>query len=291
MANNDSGEHITWRDMVAHTADIVGDRTTAKWLCEHASGCDADEFRDILDELVSQRSGLHLDDMVRRYLGGEPLQYVMGRWAFRHLDVMVDQRVLIPRPETEQIVDIVCEYLAERKAPYVIADLGTGSGAIGLSLLQELPLESATVYLTDVSVDAIDVARANAAGIGRPAAGARLCVGEWFVALPHDIAGTLDVVVSNPPYIAVGDAEVETSVNEWEPHTALFAGDDGLNDIRTIVRDAPQWLRLNGLLVVEMGYTQAAAVSQLFADAGFVNVQVHKDMAGHDRFVSGIRNS
>lgn len=291
MANNDSGEHITWRDMVAHTTEIVGDRTTAKWLCEHASGCDADEFRDILDEFVSQRSGLHLDDMVRRYLSGEPLQYVMGRWAFRHLDLLVDQRVLIPRPETEQIVDIVREYLADRTPPFVIADLGTGSGAIGLSLLQELPLESATVYMTDTSADALDVARANAAGIGRPAAGARLCVGKWFAALPHDIAGTLDVVVSNPPYIAVGDADVETSVNNWEPHTALFAGTDGLNDIRTIVRDAPQWLRPHGLLVVEMGYTQARAVSQLFIDAGFTNVRVHTDMAGHDRFVSGMKNN
>ena len=291
MANNDSGEHITWRDMLAHTADIVGDRTTAKWLCEHASGCDADEFRDILDEFVSQRSGLHLDDMVRRYLSGEPLQYVMGRWAFRHLDLLVDQRVLIPRPETEQIVDIVREYLADRTPPFVVADLGTGSGAIGLSLLQELSLESATVYMTDVSADALDVARANAAGIGRPAAHARLCVGEWFHALPTDIAGTLDVVVSNPPYIAVGDADVETSVNNWEPHTALYAGDDGLTDIRTIVRDAPRWLRPRGLLVVEMGYTQATAVSQLFTEAGFENVQVHTDMAGHDRFVSGMMNN
>ena len=288
MANNDASEYITWREMLVHTADILGDRTTAKWLCEHASGCDADEFREILDDLVSQRCGLHLDDMVRRYMGGEPLQYVMGRWAFRHLDLLVDQRVLIPRPETELIVDVVLQHLATQRAPHVVVDLGTGSGAIGLSLLHELPPDSATVYMTDASTDAIDVARANATGVGRRASGARFSVGEWFAALPHDIQGTVDVVVSNPPYIAVGDTDVEVSVNEWEPHSALFAGADGLDDIRTIVRDAPQWLRAGGALVVEMGYTQADAVSQLFAEAGFTDVVVHRDAAGLNRFVSGI---
>lgn len=288
MANNELSEHISWRDMVVRTADIVGDRTTAKWLCEQASGCDADEFREILDELVSQRCGLHLDDMMRRYLGGEPLQYVMGRWQFRHIDLMVDQRVLIPRPETELIVDIARQYLADKQQPFVIVDLGTGSGAIGLSLLHELPLDAATVYMTDSSLDAIDVARANATGLGRHAAGARFAVGEWWDALPQDLAGAVDVVVSNPPYIAVGDAEVEQSVNAWEPHGALFAGDDGLNDIRIIVHDAPKWLHPGGMLVLEMGYTQATVVKQLFTDAGFMNVQVHKDLAGLDRFVSGI---
>lgn len=288
MANNEPSEHITWRDMLARTTDIVGDRITAKWLCEHASGCDADEFREILDELVSQRCGLHLDDMMRRFLGGEPLQYVMGRWQFRHIDLMVDRRVLIPRPETELIVDIARQHLVQLRPPFVIVDLGTGSGAIGLSLLHELPLDSTTVYMTDASSDAIDVVRANATGIGRRATGARFAVGEWWAALPEEIAGTVDVVVSNPPYIAEDDPEVEQSVNAWEPHDALFAGDDGLDDIRVIVRDAPQWLRPGGMLVVEMGYTQADGVAQLFTNAGFENVQVHTDLAGLNRFVSGI---
>ena len=302
MSETDHDQHITWRNLLAHTADILGDRVVAKWLCEHASGCDADEFSHILDEYVSQRSGVQLDAMVRRYAAGEPVQYVMGRWAFRHLDLMIDQRVLIPRPETELIVDIVHEYLnhsradvlvataTQRTSQVAIADLGTGSGAIGLSLLQELPSGAATVWMTDASADAIDVARANSAGLGGKAAGAQFAVGEWFDALPHDLMGTFDVVVSNPPYIAINDSEVERSVNEWEPHSALFAGDDGLSDIRTIVREAPTWLVPSGLLVVEMGYTQADAVSRLFTDAGFSNVSVHNDLAGHHRFVSGIAN-
>lgn len=274
---------------MANTAETLGDTAVARWLCEHASGLDAEEFTAELDELVNARSGIHLDSMIHRVLDGEPVQYVMGRWAFRYLDLMVDQRVLIPRPETELVVEIVLRHVGASKGPFTMADLGTGSGAIGLSLLHELPLQSATVWMTDASADAIDVARANAAGIGRPAVGARFEVGSWWDALPSDVAGSLDVVVSNPPYIAHGDAEVEASVNEWEPHSALFAGDDGLDDIRVITSGAAQWLRSGGLLVVEMGYTQAAQVSEMFSRSGLVDVTVHQDLAGHDRFVSGIK--
>jgi release factor glutamine methyltransferase len=287
MSNPDG--HITWRELMASTADVLGDAPIAKWLCEHASGLDADEFVAELDELVNARSGIHLDAMIRRVLDGEPVQYVMGRWAFRYLDLMVDQRVLIPRPETELMVDIALRHVGASKGPFKMADLGTGSGAVGLSLLHELPLNSAIVWMTDMSTDAIDVARANAAGIGRPATGARFEVGSWWDALPSDIVGLCDVVVSNPPYIAHGDAEVDTSVNQWEPHSALFSGDDGLDDIRVIASGAPQWLRPGGLLVVEMGYTQGLQVSEMFSGAGLENVIVHKDLAGHDRFVSGIK--
>jgi release factor glutamine methyltransferase len=287
MSNPDG--HITWRELMANTAEVVNDAPMARWLCEHASGLEAEEFIAELDELVNARSGIHLDSMIRRVLDGEPVQYVMGRWAFRYLDLMVDQRVLIPRPETELMVDVVLRHVGASKGPFMMADLGTGSGAVGLSLLHELPLNSATVWMTDISTDAIDVARANAAGIGRPAAGARFEVGSWWEALPSDVAGLFDVVVSNPPYIARGDGEVESSVNDWEPHSALFSGDDGLDDIRVVTADAPQWLRSGGLLVVEMGYTQAAAVSSLMSAAGFVDVTVHPDLAGHDRFVSGVK--
>lgn len=287
MSNPDG--HITWRELMASTTEVLNDAPMARWLCEHASGLDAEEFVAELDELVNARSGIHLDAMIRRVLDGEPVQYVMGRWAFRYLDLMIDQRVLIPRPETELMVDVVLRHVGASKGPFTMADLGTGSGAVGLSLLHELPLNSATVWMTDISTDAIDVARANAAGIGRPAAGARFEVGSWWDALPSDVAGLFDVVVSNPPYIARGDAEVESSVNEWEPHSALFSGDDGLDDIRVIAADAPQWLRSGGLLVVEMGYTQALAVTSLMSAAGFIDVTVHHDLAGHDRFVSGVK--
>ena len=288
MSGEASAEHITWRAMLQRVEEQVGQRNIARWLCEHASGCDADEFSEVLDELVSERSGQQLHDMLQRFASGEPLQYVMGRWAFRQLDLLVDKRVLIPRPETELIVDIVKNHLGAKRGAITLVDLGTGSGAIGLSLLHELPLGAATVWMTDESEDALHVARANAAGIGRPAIGARFAHGHWCDALPADLVGVCDVVVSNPPYIAEGDAEVEASVLQWEPSDALFAGVDGLADIAQIVQTAPKWLAVGGMLVTEMGYTQASAIQQLFNAAGFTHVTVHQDLTGRDRFVSGI---
>jgi release factor glutamine methyltransferase len=276
--------------MVASTADTIGDRVAAKWLCEHASGAEnAADFDAMRNELVSSRAGLHLEAMVRRLLGGEPLQYVMGRWAFRRLDLLVDRRVLIPRADTETLVEVALQSLATRRAtreePAVVADLGTGSGAVGLALLDESPLGSLTVWMTDASQDALDVARANAAGLGRRAGGARFALGSWFEALPVEMRGMFDVIVSNPPYIAVGDAEVEEQVRAWEPHGALFAGDDGLDAVRTIVSGARDWLAPGGVLALEIGHTQARAVSELMRENGFVDVSVCRDAAGRNRVV------
>lgn len=277
--------------MVKRTRAEVGERNVAQWLCEHASGCDTNEFTDILDELVSERSAQHLHSMLARYATGEPLQYVMGRWAFRRLDLLVDSRVLIPRPETELLVEHVMRYALQKIRDVgrgiTIADLGTGSGAVGLSLLHELPFESAEVWMTDVSEDGLHVARANAAGVGRNAVGARFGHGSWYAALSEDLRGSLDVIVSNPPYIATGDPLVGDSVLKWEPHSALFAGTDGLNDLRVIVSGATDWLVPGGLLAVEMGFTQGTEVAQLFTSAGLTNVSVQKDLAGLDRFVTG----
>ena len=290
MTNTDV--HVTWREMLKRTQAEVGERNVAQWLCEHASGCDSGEFTDILDELVSERSAQHLQSMLARYAAGEPLQYVMGRWAFRRLDLLVDSRVLIPRPETELLVEHVTRYALQKIRDLgrgvTIADLGTGSGAVGLSLLHELPFESAEVWMTDVSEDALHVARANAAGVGRNAVGARFGHGHWYAALSEDLRGSLDAIVSNPPYIAAGDPLVGDSVLKWEPHNALFAGADGLSDLRVIVSGATDWLVPGGLLAVEMGFTQGTEVSQLFTSAGFTKVSVHKDLAGLDRFVTGL---
>jgi release factor glutamine methyltransferase len=289
MSKDDS---ITWREMLVSTSEIVGDRTVAKWLCQHAAGVEADEWLDAVDEKVTQRCGLHLDAMVRRYLAGEPLQYVLGRWAFRHLDLMVDQRVLIPRPETEQLVEIVLSFIKSRPdTQHTIVDLGTGTGAIGLSLLHELSLGTAQVWLTDASRDATDVARANLAGIGRAAMYGQVVFGQWYEALPQQLYGTIDVIVSNPPYIAVGDEEVEDKVRDWEPHIALYSNDNGLADIQTIVGSATGWLRPGGVLALEIGYQQAEYVSGLCRDSGLVNVVVHRDAAGHQRFVTAVAMS
>ena len=273
----------TWRELLAETQATLGNQQDARFLCEHAAGLDAAEFTSALDEVVSQRMGRYVQEMVRRRLAGEPLQYVMGRWAFRHLDLLVDARVLIPRPETELVAQVAIEAARAVQRSRVVVDMGTGSGAIGLSLAHELPLAGTTVWLTDVSPDALDVARANLAGIGRNGANVRIAAGDWFAALPAELAGTVDVLVANPPYVAEGDDDVEDVVARHEPHIALFSGNDGLDAIRFIAAGVCNWLRPGGVLVLEIGHQQGAAVREVLAAHGLRDVQIRCDLTGRDR--------
>ncbi len=292
MPNSDT--HRTWRQLLSETTERCGNRATARWLCEHASGADGAEFEEIFDEFATTRCVSHLDAMLDRLDIGEPLQYVMGRWAFRYLDVMVDSRVLIPRPETEMLAGIVIEQartLHEVGREVLVADLGTGSGVIGLAVLSEMPFESCTVWMTDVSQDALHVARANAVGIGRAATHARFAEGNWCDALPQEQKNAFDIIVANPPYIARDDVEVDSSVRLWEPHSALFAGDDGLDDITKIVDQSRSWLRAGGMLAIEMGHQQGAAVQRLFLENDFVDVAIHRDLADRERFTTGFLKS
>ncbi len=273
----------TWRELLAETQATLGNQQDARFLCEHAAGLDAAEFTSALGEVVSQRMGGYVQEMVRRRLAGEPLQYVMGRWAFRHLDLLVDARVLIPRPETELVAQVAIEAARAVQPSRVVVDMGTGSGAIGLSLAHELPLAGTTVWLTDVSPDALDVARANLAGIGRNGANVRIAAGDWFAALPAELAGTVDVLVANPPYVAEGDDDVEDVVARHEPHIALFSGNDGLDAIRFIAAGVCNWLRPGGVLVLEIGHQQGAAVREVLAAHGLRDVQIRCDLTGRDR--------
>jgi len=282
MARDTSGA-VTWRTLLNETIEVLGERPQARWICETACGLDGDEFLAELDEPATERMVAQLDAMVARYRAGEPLAYVMGHWSFRTIELMVDRRVLIPRPETEMVAGRALELARGVADQRRVVDLGTGSGAIGLSLAAELPIMGTEVWLTDYSTDAVDVARANAIGLGRAAANVRVVHGSWFDALPVDVRGEIDVVVSNPPYIADGDAEVAESVLEYEPHTALFAGDDGLDGVRTIARDARDWLRSGGWLVMEIGYQQGDAVKALLEGFGFVDVAIANDLTGRPR--------
>ena len=280
-------ESITWRDVLADAAVRLSDPNEARWLCEHASGLDGAEFVAAFDETPTTAMMASLDRMLSRRLAGEPLQYVMSRWAFRHLDLFVDPRVLIPRPETEVIVDHALAALASTAAPQRVVDLGTGSGAIGLAIAAESHPREVEVWLTDASQDALDVARANVATLGRLGSRVKIAHGSWWNALPTQLAQSIDVAVCNPPYIAPDDPEVSSAVTDWEPHSALFAEDHGLADIRTVIAGANQWLRVGGVLIFEIGYRQAAAVTNDMVAAGFVEVVTHRDLAGRDRFVVG----
>lgn len=275
-----------WSD----TTGRVGDRITARWLCEVATGLDGDELLHSLGDPVTDRMVAHLDRMLERLGSGEPIQYVLGRWGFRRLDLAVDRRVLIPRPETEEVAGLAierCRRRLDETGSVVVADLGTGSGAIGLSVAAELPVDGVTVWLTDASSDALDLARANLAGIGRRAANVRIAGGSWFEALPDGLV--VDVIVSNPPYVAEGSAEIEEIVSGWEPADALFAGPEGLDALRTLVQGAMERLAPGGWLVLEIGHDQGGAVDGLCRSAGYVDVEVRADAAGRDRIVSARR--
>jgi release factor glutamine methyltransferase len=275
---------VTIRELWSQTAEVIGARHEARWLCEVATALDGEEFIVGLDTHATERMVAHLDAMVARYRAGEPLQYVLGRWSFRRLDLAIDRRVLIPRPETELVAEVAIELAREVAAPRLVADLGTGSGAIGLAMADELPLDGTTVWITDRSADALAVASANVTGIGRAARNVRVAGGSWFEALPQD--ERFDVIVSNPPYVAEGSPDLEPSVAEWEPVAALLSGPDGLDAIREIVEAAPKHLKLGGWFVLEIGADQGEAVRELLA-ADFDEIQIRPDLAGRDRIALG----
>ena len=239
-----------------------------------------------LDLPAIPRHLARLDDLVDRRLAGEPLQYVLGRWPFRGLDLMIDRRVLIPRPETEVVAGYALEECNRAAAsqplgePVHVADLGCGSGAIGLAVAAEHP--AARVWCTDVSTDALAVARANLAGLGLPARRVSLVEGSWFSALPACMAGRFDVVVSNPPYVA--DSEpLPPEVADWEPQAALRAGPRGTEDLVHLVEEAPAWLTSDGALVLELSPVSANAVAERARSLGYRVVGVHPDLVGRDR--------
>jgi release factor glutamine methyltransferase len=274
---------VIWRDLLDEATTRLGSKVDARRIVERAGGFEGTEFHAGLDEPVTTRALAFFDSMVERRALGEPLQYVIGAWGFRSLDLYVDRRVLIPRPETEQVVEVALAEMrmlrSEPKRPLVI-DLGTGSGAIALSIAVEVP--TAQVWATDRSADALAVARANLAGIGRAGARVRLEEGSWFEALPKLVQGRVDLVVSNPPYVA--DSEVlPEEVADWEPTGALFSGPTGLESVTEILDAAPAWLARPGVCVIEIAPHQADAAVRLAYDAGFSDVDIRPDLAGRPR--------
>ena len=262
---------VSWAELLEEATAKLG-AGDAHRIVEEVTGAEPGRLHAVLADPATERGVARFDAMVARRLTGEPLQYVLGRWGFRTLDLMVDSRVLIPRPETEVVAGLAIDVLTERgrglDRELLVADLGTGSGAIALSVAVEC---------------AWGVARANLTGIGRAAPRVSLHEGAWFEALPATAEGTLDMIVSNPPYVA-DDEQLPTVVGEWEPQTALRAGPDGLDDLRHIVDHAPAWLAVGGALVLEMAPDQTATGAGWADDAGLA-AAVHEDLAGRPRAV------
>jgi release factor glutamine methyltransferase len=273
---------ISWRRLLAGATDRVG-LADARRIVQAASGREGSEWVLGLDAPAPRRGVAAVDAMVARRAAGEPLQYVLGRWGFRALDLLVDRRVLIPRPETEVVAELAIDELRRLGGgdrPVAAADLGTGSGALALSLAAEVL--TAQVWGTDRSADALAVARANLAGLGRPGSRVRLAAGDWFAALPAELRGHLDLVVSNPPYVGEDEA-LPPEVVDWEPREALVAGPAGDEALLRILAEAPSWLARPGTVVLELAPAQAASVATGATAAGAAEVRVRPDLTGRER--------
>lgn len=287
---------MPWRALLAEaehrlTAAGVGSPAAeARWIVEDASGFEGAELVEGLARPATRRGVARFDAVLGRRLGGEPLQYALGRWSFRRLDLLVDRRVLIPRPETEVVVDHALaelDRLGSDRAGRVAVDLGTGSGAIALSLAVERP--GLEVWAGDVSESALDVARANLAGTGRAGTHVRLVAGSWFDALPDDLAGRIDLVVANPPYVGEGEP-LPDEVAAWEPAGALVAGPTGLEALEVLIEAAPRWLAPGAALVLELAPHQAGPAAGHADRSGLVDVRVEPDLSGRPRVLVARRS-
>ncbi len=284
-------EVVRWRDLLTRvkeslsSAGVEAADIEARWIVEKASGYEGSEFIVGLEKPATVLGATQLKKILARRLGGEPLQYSLGSWGFRNLDLFVDKRVLIPRPETEGLVDVAISLLKKStgNAPKLIADLGTGSGAVGLSIADEC--SDVEVILVDSSEDALQVAAANLAGLGNNARKVRILQSSWFEAFPEELQQSFSLIVSNPPYIANGE-DLPVEVSLWEPHIALYAGVKGTEHIETILTEARRWLKQNGDVAIEMAPNQIDLMSAKAKKIGYSNIEVHNDLSQKPRVMS-----
>ncbi len=268
------------------SAQTLGlDRLDAQLLLLHTLGKSADERAWLLahdTDLLADEQAARYQTLCLRRAQGEPVAYLVGHKEFFGLDLQVDPRVLVPRPDTETLVQWALDVLAisEHTPPHEVLDLGTGSGAIALAICHVCQSGShrARVVAVDASADALQVARSNATRLGLPV---EFMQSHWL----NEVSGHFHVIVSNPPYVASGDPHLDALVHE--PLQALAAGPNGLDDLQNIVQNAPRHLLAGGWLLLEHGHDQATAVRGLLVQQGFMQVQSRKDLAGIERCSGG----
>lgn len=246
----------------------------AKRLLRHVLAITASEVAAHPERALDESQSSRYAELVQRRAAGEPVAYLVGSREFYGRDFRVTPAVLIPRPETELLIELALTKVSRGGTPRTL-DLGAGSGCVAITLALEL---GCAVTAVDVSIEALAVARDNAARFG---ARVNFVESDWFAG----VEGRFELIVGNPPYVAEGDAHLRDLA--FEPMTALACGADGLNAIRRIVADAPRHLTPGGWLLLEHGYDQAAAVAALLAGAGFVAVEQHRDLAGIVRVSGG----
>jgi release factor glutamine methyltransferase len=216
---------------------------------------------------------------INRRASAEPLAYITGHREFWSLDIQVTPDTLIPRPDTEVLVDIILQNFPADSV-LKIADLGTGAGPLALAIANARPRWD--IHATDRMPGALAVAQANAQRL--QISNIHFHLGFWFDALPSE---KFAAIVSNPPYIAIADADLSAAVDRYEPHTALYAGADGLDDLRYLIANAHDYLQDEGMLLVEHGAQQGCAVAALFEVAGYQKIVTYKDLAGLERATGG----
>lgn len=275
---------ITVRGLLAAAAgelDSAEATREVELLLSHALGCSRTWLYAHADDAPAVACAVQFHALLLRRAAGEPLAYITGRREFWSLDLAVGPDVLIPRPETERLVELALEKIPP-SGKVEIADLGTGSGAVALAIARERP--QSRVLATDASAAALEVARGNAQHLG--IANVAFAQGDWCAALG---ARQFDLVVSNPPYIAAGDAHLTQGDLRFEPSAALASGADGLDAIRSIAATVPGHLRLGGWLLLEHGFEQGSAVRDLLEEVGLIETFTAPDLAGRDRVSGGHR--
>ena len=280
-----------WRDILRLGAEYLAGKgvpdaqVAAELLMARLLKCGRGFLSPHLDAAPEPR---HVDAMrrgVRRLAAGEPVQYVLGEWDFRSLTVTCDRRALIPRPETEELVTRVLSFAKTYANPQpFVVDVGTGSGCIILSLACEM---AGGVFLgTDVSPDAVSLAQENAMRCGLSGK-VKFAVADGLD--DFDEPQSIDILVSNPPYIATADcALLDPRIRDWEPMNALDGGVSGLDFYERLVGDAINVLKPGGGAFFEIGDGQGGALRKLFFDAGFDDIRIEKDYAGHDRYAFAV---
>lgn len=247
-------------------------------LCR-STGLTRTQLRTYPEKAVTDAQQTQLSVWIKRRLEGEPLAYILGDSEFYGLKLSVTADTLIPRQDTELLVDAALELIPER-APWTVCDMGTGSGAIAIAIAHHRPIAQVTAL--DASKAALAVAQDNACAHRLPSI--RFMHSDWFSALAHQ---HFDVIVSNPPYIAQNDPHLTQTSLPYEPMSALTSGVDGLDDIRHLITQAPKHLNPDGWLLLEHGYDQGAAVRQLMQSAGFSAIATHRDYGNNDRITLG----
>ena len=267
--------------ILAATSRLTGNEASveAKMLLEHSVQQDATWLFTHADDELGEDDAARFEALIMERLRGVPIAYLIGSRGFWSMDVAVTSDVLIPRSETELLVELALQRIPAN-AEVDVVDFGTGSGAIALAIAQERP--RSRVLACDASAAALTVARGNAERMGL--ANVRFAHGDWYGAVGD---ARFALIASNPPYVAVGDAHLQRGDLRHEPALALSSGEDGLVAIRTIIAGAPGHLFNGGWLLLEHGWDQADAVRSLLDASGFTDVATHRDLGKHERVTLG----